>query len=48
MLFQRAEKSVCSRRLGYLWTEPNIFNVFYFLHGLSASCALCIYNMSFT
>ena len=47
MLFQRTEKGVCSRRLGYMWAGPNVFNVFYFLHGLSASCALYIYNISF-
>ena len=47
MLFQRTEKGVCSRRLGYVWTGPNVFNVFYFLHGLSALCVLYIYNISF-
>ena len=46
-LFQRTEKGVCSRRLGYMWTGPNVLNVFYFLHVLSASCALYIYNISF-
>ena len=33
MLFQRTEKGVCSRRLGYVWTGPNVFNVFYFYTG---------------
>ena len=47
MLFQRAEKGVCSRRFRYVWTGPNVFNVFYFLHGLRAPCALFIYNISF-
>ena len=47
MLFQRAEKGVCSRRFRYVWTGPNVFNVFYFLHGLSAPCALYIYNIRF-
>ena len=47
MLFQRTEKGVCSRRLRYVWTGPYVFNVFYFLHGLSAPCALYIYNISF-
>ena len=44
--FRRAEKGVCSRRLGYVWRRL-VFNVFYFLHGLSASCSLYIYNISF-
>ena len=47
MLFQRTEKGACSRRLGLGWTGPNVFNIFYFLHGLSASCGLYIYNISF-
>ena len=48
MLFlKRTEKGVCSRRLGYMWRGPNVFNVFFFLHGLSAPCALYIYNISF-
>ena len=47
IFFQRAEKGVCSRRLRYVWTRSNVFNVFYFLHGLSAPCALYIYNVNF-
>ena len=43
MLFQRTEKGICSRRLGYVWTGPNVFNVFYFFHGLT----LYIYNIIF-
>ena len=30
MLFQRTEKGACSRRLGHVWTGPNVFNVFYY------------------
>ena len=40
MLFQRAEKGVCSLRLGYVWTAPNVFNVFYFLHEFPACSKL--------
>ena len=28
MLFQRAEKGICSCRLRYVWRGPNVFNVF--------------------
>ena len=31
IVHERAEKGVCSRRLGYEWTGPYVFNAFYFL-----------------
>ena len=46
MLFQKTEKGVCSRRLRYAWRGADVFNVFYFLHRLSAPCTLYIYNIS--
>ena len=30
--FQRTEKGVRTRRLGYMWRGPHFFNFFYFLH----------------
>ena len=45
--FKEPKKGFRSLRLGYMWTGGNVFNVVYFLHGLSAPCALYIYNISF-
>ena len=41
ILFQRAEKGVCSHKLGCVWTGPNVFNVFYF-------CTGCMHRVHFT
>ena len=42
-LFQRTEKGVCSRRLGYMWTGPNVFNVFYSF--ARVECTVCTLHL---